>query len=623
MKKILFIMTVLALGLTACNVIEIVNPEEVTPEVTPESTTPAPVCYFTLPATIGDEPSTKAVTLTDDTATTSFEASDKIYVFIEGQGDNAGKLAFGFDMANTCMATMTLDNINGATCDLSGAMTFYYLYGGNPTAFTPLENDIVHLFYNAEVTIPEVDVPSFNYAWQNGNKEGYTDPLGYGYPDDYLWGASNYDYAAAKMVLTAATGNTSTGFTLEMKQYDDPTKTNVSFKNLQSMFRQRLSFVQGPSGQGSTDPTISSITIDTAGGNCVIIYYPFGNGPIPGVYVYNYNEFENPSLTDGDLFFAMMFNDVNKDEAIVITAEDTNGNIYSCTKNAPASGFRNGKYYHGSATLTWVGHKVNLSSIDVSGLPEEYGYKYYTVSDGDILTGTMPFNCNINVPANATVTLAGMTHNAGEYYSGIQCLGTAHIILADGTDNDLTAGDAHAYAGILLDSFDEATLTISGTGTLYASGGIMAGIGGLYKQNHIVINGGTITVTGGFSSAGIGASDMCDTGNITINGGNITATGGYSAPGIGAGNNSTCGTITFNGGTTVATGGDNGGYTYYGIGAGFSFSSCGDIHFNNGASGCSVRANGAINTSSDVYFDNVLINNMSLLWEDPFIYPIP
>ena len=110
--------------------------------------------------------------------------------------------------------------------------------------------------------------------------------------------------------------------------------------------------------------------------------------------------------------------------------------------------------------------------------------------------------------------------------------------------------------------------------------------------------------------------------HIVINGGNITATGGSGAPGIGASLCGGCGTITFNGGTTVATGSSNYGNNYYGIGAGNYNCRCGNIYFNNGASGCSVTANGGVSSGSgywSVYIDGVESNP----GDNPFVYPQP
>ena len=74
----------------------------------------------------------------------------------------------------------------------------------------------------------------------------------------------------------------------------------------------------------------------------------------------------------------------------------------------------------------------------------------------------------------------------------------------------------------------------------------------------IVIEGGTVTATGGKLGAGIGGGDHQNGGTITINGGNVIATGGSYGAGIGGGSESNGGTITINGGIVIATGKDGG-----------------------------------------------------------------
>lgn len=189
--------------------------------------------------------------------------------------------------------------------------------------------------------------------------------------------------------------------------------------------------------------------------------------------------------------------------------------------------------------------------VDLSTLTADYVAK-----DGETLTGTLAANVKISIADGATVTLkdANIT-NLGKNcdWAGINCPNDATIILK-GT-NTICAGrdseDYNNYPGIWIASGK--TLTIDGDGSLTAysndtnpSG---AGIGGGYQVNcgNIVINGGTITATGGIGAAGIGSGDSsCD--NITINGGTITATGGDGAAGIGSGqkaySNASCGKIT-------------------------------------------------------------------------------
>ena len=223
----------------------------------------------------------------------------------------------------------------------------------------------------------------------------------------------------------------------------------------------------------------------------------------------------------------------------------------------------------------------------------------YEAQDGEILTGTT--SKEISIAAGATVTLKNATINYR-----IKCLGTATIILADGSTNAVKASDY--CAGIQIGG-EGTTLTINaetaGTGSLTATGGSQAaGIGtgststSAVTGGNIVINGGTITANAGtLYGAGIGTgyADKNNTcGDITINGGTVTAIGGGWGAGIGTGavnkGTNTCGAISITGGTVTATGGS---YSA-GIGTGqvqYAGGSCvcGNITITNGVK--SVTAN--------------------------------
>lgn len=242
---------------------------------------------------------------------------------------------------------------------------------------------------------------------------------------------------------------------------------------------------------------------------------------------------------------------------------------------------------------------TNLSTINAN----------YTASDGETLTGTLGKTVMISIADGATVTLSGVdintnaTLSAGNY-AGITCLGTATIILKDGTTNYVRALN-NGYPGIYVPVGH--TLTIQGetlgTGILNATGrGSVAGAGigaasqskDIYRScGNIVIAGGVINATAGSERAagiGCGGSDNPGSatpstcGTITITGGTITATGGQWAPGIGSGFYATCGDITIANTVTsvIATKGNP---TYYAssfdcIGKGRE-GSCGTVKFGN------------------------------------------
>lgn len=235
---------------------------------------------------------------------------------------------------------------------------------------------------------------------------------------------------------------------------------------------------------------------------------------------------------------------------LTITASDGTFN-YKYTKTGAS--FAAGQYYN--ITVKMIKYTVDLSALSGD----------YEAQDGDILTGTLDGAYKLTITPGATVTLNGVTHNAGQYITGIECLGSAKIILAPGSVNDLTYGDGSAYFGIYCNT--GYTLTIEGPGTLNASGAReYSGIGG---WGSIVIEGGIINATGGPNGGagiGSGADDPTGYNSITINGGEITAIGGSDGgAGIGTGLNAAGGAITIKGGTINATGG----YHAAGIGGGY------------------------------------------------------
>ncbi len=163
----------------------------------------------------------------------------------------------------------------------------------------------------------------------------------------------------------------------------------------------------------------------------------------------------------------------------------------------------------------------------------------------------------------------------------INIAGTVHLILTDG--HTLTAKN-----GICLNEHNELDIygQGGGTGTLNATGqDYQAGIGGDNHQHAgtLIVNGGSVNATAGYSAAGIGggaqgywAGTYGHGGTVIINGGKVTATGSGYGAGIGGGGNHIYsanaipgkgGVVIINGGQVTATGGSDGGY---GIGPGKS-----------------------------------------------------
>ena len=185
---------------------------------------------------------------------------------------------------------------------------------------------------------------------------------------------------------------------------------------------------------------------------------------------------------------------------------------------------------------TWKGDlsKISATELESDGVT-------VLVKNGMTLTGTLSDNYKITIADGATVTLDGVTINGTDdenyKWAGLNCLGTATIVLKDGTENTVK-GFHSDYPGIYVP--EGSTLTIEGPGTLTASS-----------------NG---------KGAGIGGGKNLGCGNIVIAAtvGKVKAMKGADAPySIGAGDESTCGTVTI-GGTVYYDGSDyqNDGATY-------------------------------------------------------------
>ena len=462
---------VLALVMTACTKNELQTSAD-GPAAPEAVTTEAPVYHFSIPASIGDGADTKAVTIGETSITSEFANTDKVYMFIEGLGANAGKLAVAHN--GTDASTYLIpSNINGTSCTLEGALKFYYNDNGNFAAFEPAENDVVYLCYNMNQPVTNyagsIDMSSFYYG-NNGSKDSH--------PDPYSLGASFLDFAKAKMKVTEVTGDATDGYTLTMVQYDDNTKSNVHFENIGSIFRQRLAFTDKNS-QSIAIPTISELRIKLEGGDVVGAYYPFRAAPGD---IYPASPIPDPIISaEGDVYFAMMFTDDNKNLPLVLEAVDENGNVYSVTKNAPTGGFKNGKYYYGSATLAW--QKCIKPTVTGTSATPTYG------------TYEIPEN-----PVNLTIS------GNSEDYQFVISEGHGGTITLD----NLTATANGYFIYHTLTPADDVSLVLTGTNSISCSNREVISLGGNLKLS-CTGTSATLTVTAwGDGYCGIFAMNYCD-----------------------------------------------------------------------------------------------------------------
>lgn len=196
---------------------------------------------------------------------------------------------------------------------------------------------------------------------------------------------------------------------------------------------------------------------------------------------------------------------------------------------------------YNDATIT--GSSTN-NVIQVSGVEATI-----TISDLDI---------QIPIDKNATT--------ASNWIPAIRLANGANLNLILKGKNTLKGGDMCAA----IDVPEGCTLTISGEGSLKATGGVGAGIGASSMRKgslgRIEINGGNIEAYGSGMAAGIGGSVEGSIGTIVINGGTVYAKGGhgsypkdinhvYGGAGIGGGAYGCVDLIEINGGNVTACGG--------------------------------------------------------------------
>ncbi len=298
---------------------------------------------------------------------------------------------------------------------------------------------------------------------------------------------------------------------------------------------------------------------------------------LAGDYTIDCSTTGNPAIyVNGTLKLGLADGDKGPHNLVVITKEPgtwkgltATANYYDSTRPDADNLAADGAFVtlasqtnNGNGTWTFVYHvqkavRLTAATTDVQ------------LEDGDILTGTGGEQTHVKIADGATVTLHGVTIRHSDYYSfpegvwpGITCLGSATIVLADGTTNVVEGFDG-ACSAIFVPHNKEReeeidndytldyTLTIKGgkegTGRLIAVAKQAAAIGGGDRSSE------------GFANAG----------NITIEGGNIIAMGGYyidgdgdyrpsgsenPASGIGAYRGQYFGFITISGGTVEAIG---------------------------------------------------------------------
>ena len=322
MRRYSFIAAVFTLALCGCNRVDNLESNE-------KTATPT-VYHLSIQASMG--PETKGVSFgpDGDKISTFFEDEDKVYVYNKTQD----ALARHWDndegtyLATPIILTSAMIHNEGQTCTLEGNLSFvkWKFDEQEWESVTPEDGDEYCLYY----LLNDADYsssrgahnyyPRFDFCVQDGSEAS----------------ASQCDFAEVTDIQLVLDG---TKLTIP---------DGVRFKNLQSMFRQKLTFKN--SASETVTPTITALSIDTE--NRTLINY---HNPTDDSNDVDYIYIDNPVISDGNIYLALAFyypDDDSKNDKLILTAVDTDGNVYRCIKAVP-TGFQNGKYYYGNCTMEW------------------------------------------------------------------------------------------------------------------------------------------------------------------------------------------------------------------------------------------------------------------------------
>lgn len=452
MKRTFYFIAVLALGITACNKNQIQTPAE-------EPAAPgteAPVYHFSIPASIGGEADTKAVTLGESSITSTFLTTDEIGIY------NVTKNAWArkSDHIYAGFATLHPSDIKneGKSCTLSGDLSFY-TYDPSKYEWTPVEieqSDTYNLYYNAiENQINNSGNVKFKYGGQNGTKDTDHDD-GYGGFLDY--GSSHCDYALAEGVTMSLSG--STLLTLD---------GSVKFVRYGSLFRQRLaSFTKGGKPVSPAPTSFKILTIST---EHKILVIENSIWDINGAMIVKDDHIQidgTPSVMDanGDIYFALAFDntEIQAGDKLYFEVEGYDGNRYRGEKEIPAGGLQDGKYYYGNLDMVWTSQRAipTVTASDASPiLPTEYDS--FEFGDGATISGNSD-GFVFYMTGGGSVTLTGSGTATAKTSGGL--FGGGNPILSCESDKNMTIILDSDYA-FIHNSDEEVAIWTNGSGNLY------------------------------------------------------------------------------------------------------------------------------------------------------------
>ena len=358
MKKSIYI-AFIALGLCACN-----NNEENFNDALESGTPDAPVVYHMSIKASFDDAQTKGVTFDANgkDISTQFESTDKIYVYNKTK-DAFARIADDDDHNLSYLQPSSI-SASGGSCTLEGNMSFYKLNDSDEWEAVTIESgDEYNLYYgmnDLDYHYAYTIIPRFDYTEQDGSASS----------------ASACDFAEATGIVMTLSDNTLT------------VPEGIQFENLQSMFRQRLSFKKD---DAYVTPTITKLTVGTKNETLLFYYAPtLEDTNDDRIQAFDYFDIYNPVITsDGDIYLSLAFYYTTEcpadEDQLILTATDDEGNVYQCAKNVPVDGFQNSRYYYGSSELVWQYKTVRpIVTRSDDGEPDELipdGNGWHSFSD--------------------------------------------------------------------------------------------------------------------------------------------------------------------------------------------------------------------------------------------------
>lgn len=374
------------------------NDDNLLPEQTAQQVRTVKV---TIPATMGE--GTRSLNFSETTVTSRFQTSDEIYVYNKTQEK----------MLDGCLHPTNI-NEDGKKCELTGTISGSFS-----------ENDVLTLLYNPNGE--QTDEIFMDYSNQTGAM------------------ANVPDGAVAEVTLTGT-------------ELGSITTAPAMFVNAQALFRQRLTFKNADNE--TVHPTITLLRVRSKNNKLIKFYRPLEAASSMDRIDSGGITFENPTIDDnGDIYLALRFKS-SSDDALILTAYDSDGNVYELEKNAPADGFQNGRYYHGAMTLSYIRNLNNFVVTGTSATPNSFN-SYWIDED------------------NFNITVSGTT---GDYTFYLRSDGkmTLNEVTATISGTDFISGA----------SGKTITLEINGTNTISCTNQFCIGV-----SNLILCGCGTLTVS--------------------------------------------------------------------------------------------------------------------------------